>query len=105
MYLREGDAFRIVAIHGAPSAYVDAVMREPLIRPAPESAISRTAQTKQVVQFADVMAEEMYRKRDPRAVAAVELAGVRTVLSVPMLKDDELVGTIAIYRAGSPSVH
>ena len=99
MYLREGDAFRIIAIHGAPSAYVDAVMREPLIRPAPESAISRTAQTKQVVQFADVMAEEMYRKRDPRAVAAVELAGVRTVLSVPMLKDDELVGTIAIYRA------
>jgi signal transduction histidine kinase len=40
----------------------------------------------------------VYRKRDPRVVAAVELAGVRTVLSVPMLKDDELVGTIAIYR-------
>jgi signal transduction histidine kinase len=98
MYLREGDAFRIIAIHGAPSTYVDAVMREPLIRPAPESAISRTAQTKEVVQFADVMAEEVYRKRDPRVVAAVELAGVRTVLSVPMLKDDELVGTIAIYR-------
>jgi two-component system, NtrC family, sensor kinase len=99
MYLREGDAFRIIAIHGAPSTYVDAVMREPLIRPAPESAIGRTAHTKQVVQFADVMAEDVYRKRDSRVVAAVELAGVRTVLSVPMLKDNELVGTIAIYRA------
>jgi GAF domain-containing protein len=99
MYLREGDAFRIIAIHGAPSAFVDAVMREPLFRPAPESAIGRTAQTKQVVQFADLMAEEVYRKRDPRVVAAVELAGVRTLLTVPMLKDDELVGTIAIYRA------
>jgi GAF domain-containing protein len=98
MYLREGDAFRIIAIHGAPSTYVDAVMREPLIRPAPESAVSRTAQTKQAVQLADVMAEDMYRKRDPRAVAAVELAGVRTVLSVPMLKNNDLVGTIAIYR-------
>jgi GAF domain-containing protein len=99
MYLREGDAFRISAIHGAPSAFVEAVMREPLIRPAPESAIGRTAHTKQVVQFADLTLEEMYRKRDSRAVAAVELAGVRTVLSVPMLKDNELVGTMAIYRA------
>ena len=99
MYLREGDAFRIIAIYGAPPAYVDAVMREPLIRPDPESAVSRTVRTKQAVQFADVMAEEVYRKRDLRVVAAVELAGVRTVLSVPMLKDNELVGTIAIYRA------
>jgi GAF domain-containing protein len=99
MYLREGDAFRISAIHGAPSAFVEAVMREPLIRPAPESAIGRTAHTKQVVQFADLTLEEMYRRRDSRAVAAVELAGVRTVLSVPMLKDNELVGTMAIYRA------
>ena len=48
MYLREGDAFRIIAIHGAPAAYVDAVMREPLIRPAPESAIASTVRTKQV---------------------------------------------------------
>jgi GAF domain-containing protein len=98
MYLREGDAFRISAIHGAPSAFVEAVMREPLIRPAPESAIGRTAHTKQAVQIADITLE-MYRKRDSRAVAAVELAGVRTVLSVPMLKDNELVGTMAIYRA------
>src|SRR5262245_55072543 len=52
MYLREGGAFRISAIHGAPSAFVEAVMREPLIRPAPESAIGRTVDTKQVVQFA-----------------------------------------------------
>jgi GAF domain-containing protein len=99
MYLREGDAFRISAIHGAPSAFVEAVMREPLIRPARESAIGRTAHTKQVVQFADLTLEETYRRRDSRAVAAVELAGVRTVLSVPMLKDNRLVGTMAIYRA------
>src|SRR5262249_39249777 len=58
MYLREGDAFRIIAIHGAPSAYVDAVMREPLIRPAPESAISRTPQNKQVGQVTHVIARE-----------------------------------------------
>jgi transcriptional regulator with GAF, ATPase, and Fis domain len=99
MYLREGDAFRVVAIHGAPPAYVEALMREPLFRPGPETTLNRTAQTKQVVQVADLMAEAAYRKLVPRAVAAIELGGVRTLLSVPMLKDDELVGTIAIYRA------
>jgi signal transduction histidine kinase len=99
MYLREGDAFRIVAMYGAPSAFVEALMREPLFRPGPETALGRTSRTKQVVQVVDLMADAAYRKLTPRAVAAIELGGVRTVLSVPMLKDNELVGTIAIYRA------
>jgi GAF domain-containing protein len=99
MYLREGDAFRVVAMHGAPHAYVEARMREPVFRPGPETAISRTARTKQVVHVADLMAEEAYRKRDSMRVAAIELGGVRTLLSVPMLKESELVGTIAIYRS------
>ena len=37
-------------------------------------------------------------KRDPAVVAIVELGGARTVLTVPMLKDDELIGAIIIYR-------
>jgi two-component system, NtrC family, sensor kinase len=52
-----------------------------------------------VVHVADLMAEEAYRKRDSMRVAAIELGGVRTLLSVPMLKESELVGTIAIYRS------
>jgi GAF domain-containing protein/anti-sigma regulatory factor (Ser/Thr protein kinase) len=99
MYLREGDAFRIVAQHGAPPAFVEACLREPLVRPTPESAIARTVRTRQAAQIADLRAEEGYRRRVPRIVAAVEQGGVRTVLSVPMLKEDELVGTVAIYRA------
>jgi GAF domain-containing protein len=99
MYLREGDAFRIVAIYGASPAYVEALMRERLVRPDPETAISRSARTKLAVQVPDLKASEAYRRRVPRAVAAVEIGGVRTLLSVPMLRDDELVGTIAIYRA------
>src|SRR5262245_27467727 len=99
MYLRDGDAFRVAAMHGAPRAYVEALTREPLFRPGPETALGRTAITRQVVQIADLEAEAKYRKLGPRAVAAIELGGVRTVLSVPMLKDNELLGTIAIYRA------
>jgi GAF domain-containing protein len=99
MYLRDGDAFRVAAMHGAPRAYVEALTREPLFRPGPETALGRTAITRKVVQIADLEAEAKYRELGPRAVAAMELGGVRAVLSVPMLKDNELLGTIAIYRA------
>ena len=45
-----------------------------------------------------IRAEEAYAERDPLRVAAVELAGARTALFVPMLKEDELIGGISIYR-------
>src|SRR5262249_2072461 len=54
--------------------------------------------TKQPVHTADLAAEQTYIDRLPRAVELVEGAGARTVLSVPMLKDNEVVGVIAIYR-------
>ena len=53
---------------------------------------------KQAVHIADVTAEPAYRERDPMRVAAADLGGVRTMLNVPMLKEGEVVGGIAIYR-------
>jgi GAF domain-containing protein len=97
MYLREGEAFRAVAMHGAPPAYIQARMRE-LLQPGPGTTLSRVVRTKQVVHVADITAEEAYVKRDPMRVAAAELGGVRTILSVPMLKENELVGVISVYR-------
>jgi GAF domain-containing protein len=99
MYLREGDAFRTVAMYGAPPVYEEARMREPLFYPGAGTGLGRTARTRQIVHIADVMAEQAYIERDPLFVAAVEQGGVRTLLSVPMLKEDELVGAIALYRA------
>src|SRR5262249_1013201 len=55
-------------------------------------------ETKQPVQHADVRTMPGYLNRDPSAVALVELAGARTLLSVPMLKHGEVVGAINIYR-------
>ena len=98
MYLREGDAYRTVAMYGAPPAYEEARMREPLFHPGPGTGLGRTARTKQVVHVADARAEQAYTERDSFRAAAVEQGGVRTLLSVPMLKEDELVGAIAIYR-------
>jgi GAF domain-containing protein len=97
MYIREGDAFRAVATHGASPAYVK-VRLHALVRPGPNAAISRAATTKQAVLVDDASADEGYSERDPMRVSVVEIGGVRTLLSVPMLKDDEMIGAIAIYR-------
>ncbi len=97
MYLREGDAFRTVEIYGAPPAYVEERMHEPLFQPGPGTGLARAAKTKQVVHIPDVTVERAYTERDPLRTANVK-QGVRAILAVPMLKDSELVGVIAIYR-------
>jgi GAF domain-containing protein/anti-sigma regulatory factor (Ser/Thr protein kinase) len=95
--LSEGDAFRTVALHGAPPAFAEARRREPVIRPGPGTSFHRAASTRQPVQIADIRAEPAYTK-DPMRYAVLDLAGARTMLSVPMLKEDTLVGMIGIYR-------
>src|SRR5262249_31448486 len=98
MYLREGDAFRIVAMHNAPPAFAEARRLQPLVCPGPGTGLYRVASTKQVVHIADLRAEQPYLEREPSSVTMVERAGARTLLVVPMLKDDELIGNINIYR-------
>ena len=66
--------------------------------PPPDSGLGRLVATKEVVQIADLRTEERYINRDPFTVAGVELAGIRTLLEVPMLKEGRLVGCIVIYR-------
>jgi GAF domain-containing protein len=97
LYIREGDGFRTVAAHNAPPAYVEARTRE-LIRPPPDATLGRVAATKQVVHIADIKTIPSYVERNPFVVTPVELGGYRTVLAVPMLKDDELIGAITINR-------
>jgi GAF domain-containing protein len=97
MFLHENDAFRTVAMYNAPEPYVKARMSGPF-HPPSDSGLGRLAATKEVVQFADLRTEERYLRRDPFVVTAVESAGTRTLLAVPMLKEGHLVGAIVIYR-------
>ncbi len=97
MFLCENDAFRTVALYNAPEAYAKARMGGSL-HPPPETALSRLAATKEVIQIADVRALEGYANRDPFVVAAVELAGIRTLIAVPLLQEGHLIGAIVIYR-------
>jgi GAF domain-containing protein len=98
LWLCEGDAFRCVAIHGALPEPFAAVQRRGVFRPGPEIGLARVAKTRQTVQIADLRTGQGYLDREPLAVAAVELAGIRTLMAVPMLKEKELVGVISIYR-------
>jgi signal transduction histidine kinase len=95
LWLCEGDAFRAVALHNAPPAYAEARRRELRLRPPPDTALGRAASTKQVVQIDDVTTHRSY---DPDWRAAIELGNYRTVVCVPMLTDDELIGAISIFR-------
>ncbi|HEY7242904.1 MAG TPA: GAF domain-containing protein [Xanthobacteraceae bacterium] len=95
MYLRDGQVFRLAAAHNTPSVLVEERKRAPL-RPA--GLLGRMVETKQVVHVFDLAAHQTYLDGEAGAVTGVELAGIRTLMFVPMLKDNELVGAIVIYR-------
>jgi hypothetical protein len=92
LHLYEGDAFRVVAQHNVPPAYAEFRQREPLVRARP---MLRMAETKQLFQIADVRAYAASNPADKDVAAFAKLSGVRTVISVPMLKNGEMVGAIA----------
>jgi GAF domain-containing protein len=100
LFLYEKDAFRIVAQQNAPRAYAERWRRNPVlgVDDNPRNPLARLAATRSVVDIVDLMAEQGYVERDPRFVALVESAGARTHLLVPMLKEGELIGAIAIFR-------
>ena len=98
MHRYDGGAFCNVAMHNVPPAFAEMRRSNPVIRPSPGTGLGRVERTKKVVQILDLKSEQTYRDRVPATVAMVELAGARTLLVVPTLKDDVLLGTIAIYR-------
>jgi signal transduction histidine kinase len=97
LYLCEGDALRSVAAYNVPPAFAEFRRRGPF-RPVPGGFLHEVLRTKRTGHAADVRATGAYAERDPTAITAVELGGVRASVAVPMLKDDELIGLISIYR-------
>jgi GAF domain-containing protein len=97
LHLHESGTLRMVASHNVPSAFAEARGSAPF-QPSPESALGKTVRTKQTAHLEDLAATRGYAERYRSTVDAVELGGVRTTIAVPMLKDDELIGTISIFR-------
>ena len=98
LLLREGSIFRAVAIHSR-EGHVD-LRRNPIldVRDNPGTPIERLNHTKQVVHIPDLRNHQSYIQRNERIVPLVETGGARTFVIVPMLKGDELIGGISMYR-------
>jgi GAF domain-containing protein len=99
LWLHEGDGFRMAAVHGGlPPAWMEQWRSGALYRPGRDVGLARAAEGRQPIQVADMRTDPSYMRGDPLPVAAVEIADIRTLLVVPMFKESELVGAIAIYR-------
>ena len=96
LWLREGDALRVGATHGAPEAFAAYLREEPVFRPKLETGMGQLLRTKQLFQIADIAAVPTYG--DKLREATIKLAGARSLIGVPVVKDDEVIGAIVIYR-------
>jgi two-component system NtrC family sensor kinase len=97
MFQYKDGLFQLMAQRDADPAYVEYMQREPF-RPGPETLLGRIAKSISPVQIADFANSQAYLDRDPLAVVAVERGGVRTLFGVPMLREGELIGAIALFR-------
>ena len=96
LYLPDDGRLRLVAAYDVPEFF--AARRGVAFDPAPGGGLDEALRAKRPVQIPDLAATKSYIERRPGMVEAVELAGIRTGLAVPMLKDDDLIGIIAIHR-------
>ena len=80
-----------------PQAFLDYLRREPP-EIAPESLVGQAMLSGKFVHVADILSGEPFRRGMPLAVAASELAGIRTMLFVPLVKDNTALGIFTIYR-------
>lgn len=94
---REGDGLRRRAVLNLPPDLDEFLAKEPLDT-SPNTFVGRAFRERKVIHIADILEAEPYRRGVPLAVATYELAGARTMLWVPLIKDDAALGVFTIYR-------
>jgi signal transduction histidine kinase len=100
LWLHEGDGqIRAAAFYGdLPEAFLEKWGGGAVFRPSPTVPAARAMHSQKPVQLVDLMKDQSYVDGDALAVAAVQVAGIRSIISVPMVKDDVAVGAMTIYR-------
>ncbi|MBV9460692.1 MAG: GAF domain-containing protein [Bradyrhizobium sp.] len=92
-----GDTMRSAALYNAPPEFAAARVNW-TFRIYPQSSIGRAVREKTVIQTEDLRQSESYLAGNPSSVELAELGGARTIVVVPMLRDDEVIGAITVYR-------
>ena len=95
MSLWDGVSFNFAAGYDVPPAFAAARKSTPI---RPIGALAEVIRTRRFVQIDDVRSSPGYLARLPHVVDMAELAGARTLVIVPMLKENELTGIITLYR-------
>ena len=98
LLLYEGSTFRVSAIHGDVPEWIELRRRDPILRFGPTNPLQHIVTTHQAQHIVDTRTDEAYVTGDPSFQVLVDLTRARTLLMVPMLKENELVGIIGIYR-------
>jgi two-component system, NtrC family, sensor kinase len=98
LLLHDGNVFHVRAMHNAPPAWNEMRRRDPSFHPGVKHPLARMAVTKELQHITDLKTDVSYLERDPTLIPIVDLAGARTALVVPMLKENDLIGAIVIYR-------
>nr|WP_312001525.1 GAF domain-containing protein [Bradyrhizobium altum] len=98
LLLYESGGFRCASIFNLPSAFAETFLRNPVIYPPPIDPLGRLIASRQLVHVTDVKQEHAYLTAFPPIVELVELGGARTLLLVPMLREKDIVGVVAIFR-------
>src|SRR6202030_3303137 len=98
LVLYEDGGFRCTSTFNLPPAFAETFLRNPVIYPPPIDPLGRVIAIRQLVHVVDVKQEPAYLTGFPPIVELVELGGARTLLLVPMLREESLVGVIAIFR-------
>jgi len=94
----DGDALHLIATHNTPPSFVEYRGHRPLPL-KPNLPFARMMSTNEVVHCDDAALLPAYtEEHDPEVVAAVELGGIRTFVAVPMLKENNLIGALIVYR-------
>ena len=96
--LYKDGTFPVAAMHDVPAAYAEFRRLNPQFRVLDRHPLARVAATGQVQQIFDMRLEPLYLEKDPSFIAMVERAGARTLFLVPMLKDNDVIGVITIFR-------
>ena len=97
LWLYDGSAFHVGALYHVPPEFTEFWKRGPH-PPSPQSTMARVVRTKRTAEIADLKNEPGYAKGDPLVVAGVDVAGIRSFILVPMLKEGELIGAIGVYQ-------
>jgi class 3 adenylate cyclase/putative methionine-R-sulfoxide reductase with GAF domain len=98
LWLAERDGFRAVAFHNVPPALAAGRRHDQIIHFGPETPMGRLVETRQLVHVADIRSEPAYVEGFRPLRELADIGGGRTLLTVPMLKENEVVGAFAIYR-------